>query len=182
MKSLAKTILISCLIIATALFFSFKTVNAQTTYPGVFGLTSVSNYGISPLDTYPWSFGTTSVTNYGTYPYFGGYTNSPYLYYGNILLGGLGGLGGGYYPGLGTSGYLPGVGADLGYSNIFTALQYYQYLSYAYQFYQIARSTPMFYLNDVVADYIGSSLYSYATNYNLSPQDAIISFIQQNLL
>ncbi|MGA1839731.1 MAG: hypothetical protein ACMUIU_03815 [bacterium] len=175
MKSLAKTIVFSFLIITVALFFSFGTINAQTTYPGVFGLTSVNNLGISPLNTYPWSFGTTSITNYGTYPYFGSYTNSPYLYYGNILLGG-------YYPGSGISGYLPGVGADLGYSNIFKALQYYQYLSYAYQFYMIARSTPMFYMNDIVADYIGSSLYSYANNYNLSPQEAIISFIQQNLL
>lgn len=175
MKCLAKTIVISFIIITVALFFSFETLYAQYTYPGVFGLTSVSNLGISPLDSYPWSFGTTSVTNYGTYPYFGGYPNSPLAYYGNILLGGL-------YPGLGTSGYLPGVGTDLGYSNIFQALQYYQYLSYAYQFYQIARTTPLFYLRDITADYIGSSLYSYATNYDLSPQEAIISFIQQNLL
>ena len=86
------------------------------------------------------------------------------------------------YPGLGTSGYFPGAGTGFGYSNIYNALQYYQYLSYAYQFYQIARSTPMFYQNDLVADYIGSSLYSYANNYNLSPQEAIITFIQQNLL
>jgi hypothetical protein len=174
MKYLGKTIVISLLIITVALFFSLETLNAQTTYPGVFGLTSVNNY-VSPLGTYPWSFGTTSVTNYGTYPFLGGFTNSPLSYYGNILLGGL-------YPGLGTSGYLPGVGTDLGYSNIFQALQYYQYLSYAYQFYQIARTTPLFYLNDITADYIGSSLYSYATNLNLSPQEAIISFIQQNLL
>jgi hypothetical protein len=176
MKCLTKTIVIYFIIITVTLFFSFETLYAQATYPGVFGLTSVSNLGIySPLNTYPWSFGTTSITNYGTYPFFGGYTNSPLSYYGNILLGGM-------YPGLGTSAYLPGVGADLGYSNIFQALQYYQYLSYAYQFYQMARVTPMFYLNDIVADYIGSSLYSYATNYNLSPQEAIISFIQQNLL
>lgn len=176
MKCLFKTIGISIIIFTVTLFFSFETLYAQITYPGVFGLTSVSNLGVySPLSTYPWSFGTTSVTNYGTYPFFGGYTNSLLPYSGNILIGGM-------YPGLGTSGYLPGVGTDFGYSNIFMALQYYQYLSYAYQFYQIARSTPMFYLNDMVADYIGSSLYSYATNYNLSPQEAIISFIQQNLL
>ncbi len=176
MKCYSKTICICLMIITVALFFSFEPLFAQTTtYPATFGLTSVSNYGVSPLATYPWSFGTTSLINYGTYPFFTGYANPLSPFYGNTFWGG-------FYPAVGSLGSLSSARIDPGYSNIFQALQYYQYLSYAYQFYQIARTTPMFYQNDLIADYIGSSLYSYATQYDLSPQDAIITFIRQNLL
>jgi len=147
---------------------------AQTaTYPQTFGLTSVNNY-VSPLSLYPYSFGTTSVFSPTTNPYFTGYNSLLWPYYGNTLVG--------PYPGLAGLSPFSSVRTGPSYANIMQAMLYYQYLSYAYQFYMIARSTPMFYQNDIVADYIGSSLYSYATNYNLSPQEAIISFIQQNLL
>ena len=181
MKYYVRIITISLMIAVTAIFFSTTPLNAQLlgTYPGSFGVTSVSNWGLtSPLGyTYPYSLGTTSVSSYGTYPYYSGYTSSLYPYYGNPLLGG--------YPGLGGLSPYSGTGVGSGYTNIMQAmqlLQYYQYLTYAYNFYMIARSTPMFYQTDLMADYIGSSLYSYAQNLNLSPQEAIITFIRQNLL
>ena len=177
MKYFVRIVTISLMISVTAVFFLTTPLHAQLgTYPGTFGVTSVSNWGISsPLGyTYPWSFGTTSLTDYGTYPYYSGYTSSLYPYYGNTLLGG--------YPGLTNLSPLSSTRVSPGYTNIMQALQYYQYLTYAYNFYLIARSTPMFYQTDIMADYIGSSLYSYAQNLNLSPQEAIITFIRQNLL
>lgn len=178
MKYFVKIITISLMITISAVFFLTTPSYAQLfgTYPGSFGVTSLSNLGISsPLGyTYPGSFGTTSLTGYGTYPYYSGYTSSLYPYYGNTMVGG--------YPGLAGLSPYSGIGVGSGYTNIMQALQYYQYLTYAYNFYMIARSTPMFYQNDILADYIGSSLYSYAQNLNLSPQEAIITFIRQNLL
>ena len=142
---------------------------AQTAlYPQTFGLTSVNNY-ISPLNLYPYSFGTTSVFGTQTNPYFSGYYSQLWPYYGNTLVGG--------FPSLAGLSPISSVRTYPGYANIYQAMLYYQYLTYAYNFYLIARSTPMFYQNDIVADYIGSSLYSYATNYDLSPQEAIIGFI-----
>ena len=178
MKYFVRIITISLMIAITAVFFLTTPSHAQLfgTYPGSFGVTSVSNWGItSPLGyAYPFSLGTTSFGGYGTYPSYSGYTSSLYPYYSNPLLGG--------YTGLGGLSPYSGIGVGSGYTNIMQALQYYQYLTYAYNFYMIARSTPMFYQNDLIADYIGSSLYSYAQNLNLSPQEAIITFIQQNLL
>lgn len=121
------------------------------------------------------SFGTTSISNYGTFPLFANYTNQYYPYSGI-------GYFGGYSPLAGNLGYFQGYGGNPYTSNIMKIMMYYQYLSYAYQFYQIARVTPMFYQQDMIADYIGSSLYSYANQNNLSAQEAILSFIQQNLL
>ena len=132
-------------------------------------------FSIENADSQFLSFGTTSVSNYGSFPTFVNYTNQLYPYSGLGYYGGIspstGGLG--YYQGYGVNTFMP---------DIMKIMMYYQYLSYAYQFYQIARVTPMFYQQDIVADYIGSSLYSFANQNNLSPQEAIILFIQQNLL
>jgi len=144
-------------------------------FPATFGTTSVSNYGItSPLDVYPWSYGITSPISYGTNPFYSGISPmlSPYL--GNTFTGGI--------PALAGLSPFSNAWVGSGYLDLMKTIQYYQYLMYAYNFYLIARSTPMFYMNDLVADYIGSSLYSYANNYELSPQEAIIGFIQQHLL
>ena len=172
MKHFITLLSISFVIISVILFSSVVT-HAQ--YPATFGTTSVSNYGItSPLDVFPWSFGTTSLTSYGTYPFYSGISPmlSPYL--GNTFFGGI--------PSLGSLSPLSSVRVGPGYLDLMKTIQYYQYLMYAYNFYLVARSTPMFYMNDLVADYIGSSLYSYATNYELAPQEAILGFIQQYLL
>ena len=169
MKKARKTIIICVFIFAAMFLFSFSPVSAQYSTKGM---------------TYPWYFGTTSVMNYGAFPYVMDYASKFQPYFGTTFVGS--------GPAIGDVGYLSSVRlhpdaavmyvADPYIVNLMQALQYYQYLSYAYQFYQIARTTPMFYLQDIVADYIGSSLYSYANQYNLSPEAAIISFIQQNLL
>jgi hypothetical protein len=175
MKHSVKLFSISCIILAAILFSSVTPYAQLSTYPATFGTTSVSNYGItSPLDVYPWSFGTTSLVSYGAYPFYSGISPmlSPYL--GNTFFGGI--------PALGGLSPLSSVRVGPGYLDIMKTMQYYQYLTYAYNFYLTARSTPMFYMNDLVADYIGSSLYSYINNYDLAPQEAILGFIQQYLL
>ncbi|MBN2373735.1 hypothetical protein JXL19_08110 [bacterium] len=174
MRKTEKIVVIGVIIIfATVLLFSIKPASAQlTAYPGTFGTTSVSNYSTFPTfstyayPTYPFYSGTPTFTNYSyqSYPYYGT------------------GLWGSIYPGTSNTGILPSSGIYNQPINILQLLQIYQYLAYAYQFYQIARVTPFFYQTDLVADYIGSSLYSFANQNNLDPQAAIISFIQQNLL
>lgn len=156
MKKYEKVIVILFMLIAALIFLSFTPLSAQ-------------------INLFPWSFGTTSVNTYGAYPFSGNYLSSLLPYYGYGLFGGLN-------PGLGGTGYPSGISPASGFLNIMKAMQYYQYLNYAYQFYMVARSTPMFYMYDITADYIGSSLYSFAQKNSLSPQEAIITFIQQNLL
>lgn len=134
-----------------------------------FGTTSTTNYGISP-------FSLGGISPYGInysysslyYPY--GYSSLNYPY------------ASGYSPYMGTSGLYPGLGGSMtDYANLMMAMQYYQYLNYAYNFYQIAKVTPMFYMRDFTADYIGSALYSYIQNSGLTQQEGILSFIQQYL-
>lgn len=174
MKKTGKIMVICVIIIFTTAFFSsFEPASAQlTAYPGSFGTTSVSNYSTFPTFT---NYSYQSYPYYSTFPSFTNYSYQSYPYYGT-------GFGGSIYPTTSNLGVFPGAGLYPQSQNIFQLLQYYQYLSYAYQFYQIARVTPLFYQTDIVADYIGSSLYSYATQNNLEPQAAIISFIQQSLL
>lgn len=162
MKLSGKLTVVSILIVLVALFISLDPVSAQ-------------------MSTYPWFFGTTSVSNYAGVPYTMNYINRARPYYGTTFAGGV-------YPAWGEVGFvssvksaIPGV-SMIPATNVMNMLQYYQYLLYAYQFYQIARVTPYFYSNDIIADYIGSSLYSYGNLNNLGPQEAIIGFIQQNLL
>ncbi len=58
----------------------------------------------------------------------------------------------------------------------------YNYLNYALHFYELASQTPLLYLQDLTADYIGANLYNYAGNIGVSPQESIIYFIQENVL
>lgn len=159
--NLNKIAIITCIILAI-LFISIYSVSAQFFYN-------------TPISTYPWYFGTTSTNNYAGFPFVFDYITKAHPFYGNTFLGGI-------YPALGDTGFFSSVRSIPGVPNIFDLLKYYNYLTYAYQFYQIARTTPMFYMNDIVADYIGSSLYSYISQNNFTPQEAIINFIQQNLL
>ena len=92
--------------------------------------------------------------------------------YGSSLLGGLYG-GGGSLLGMGL------YGSSNPYSQI---LQAYNYLSYCLQFYEIARQTPFFYMQDQTADYIGANLYNYAIHLDVTPQEAILYYIQENIL
>ncbi|MGA1843468.1 MAG: hypothetical protein ACMUIS_02770 [bacterium] len=173
MKHFIRLLGISCAILSV-IIFSSTIIHAQL-YPSTFGTTSVSNYGItSPLDVFSWSYGATSPIGYGAYPFYSGISPllSPYL--GNTFGGGI--------PSLGGFSPFWGAGIGSGYLDLMKTIQYYQYLMYAYNFYLVARSTPMFYMNDLVADYIGSSLYSYINNPGLSQQQAILGFIQQYLL
>ena len=165
---------ICILILSLCLSILITPLYAQySTYPYTFGTTSIANYG-----SYPYTFGTTSISNYGSYPLYSGYTNSIYPYFSGGLLGG--GYYGSLYGNYGGYGYYGGGLSP--YNELMKIIQYYQYLTYAYQFYMVARQTPMFYQRDIVADYIGSALYSFVDKSGLSPEQAIISFIQQNLL
>jgi len=130
--------------------------------------------------------------------------------YGSSLLGGLyggdgsllgGSLYGGLYGGYGGSllggslygssliGGLYGGGSSLlgmglyGSSNPYSQImQAYNYLSYCLQFYEIARQTPFYYMQDQTADYIGANLYNYAIHLDVTPQEAILYYIQKNIL
>ncbi len=162
MKDYKKFIVTFVFMIFISIVISTSPISAQFGYyPSSFGTTSLTGLGISP-------YSIMGISPYGlSYNYF----PSLLPYYA------------GYSPLMGTLGYLPGVGNNIpDFINQIKMMQYYQYLSYAYQFYQIARSTPMFYLRDITADYIGSALYSYVQNSGLGTQEAIINFIQQNLL
>ena len=123
--------------------------------------------------TYPYYFGPTSI------PHYGPYVMSPAVKFvpsvGNVM-------GSMVYPTIADMGFLSSVKIHPEVQAYYQMLQYYQYLSYAYNFYQIASMTPYFYMTDIVADYIGSSLYSYIQQTGLPTNTAIINFIQQNLL
>jgi hypothetical protein len=128
--------------------------------------------------------------NYSLYgsslPYPGGNSLS---YYGSLggLTGGIDPLFGGYY-GSPLSPMSPNVPY---YSSMSPCNRYYpmmqiyaayDYLNYALHFYELASQTPMLYLYDQSADYIGANLYNYAANIGVSPQESILYFIKDNFL
>ena len=114
---------------------------------------------------------------YGSSLYGGGlYGSSLYgggLYGSNLYGGGmLGSMYGGMYGGM-----LGGLNNNQG-----EALQVYNYLQYALNFYNMAKVTPGLYQQDFEADYIGAVMASYAINLNLTPEEAIVYFVGQNYL
>lgn len=140
--------------------------------------------------------------------YYGFYNSlAPFSAFGYGGLGGWGGLGGYSFinPYAGWGGMNPFAGAPnawspwsgggyFGSSSLMSPFSYgnsfqplmeayntYNYLQYAIQFYEIAREVPLLYLQDTQADHLGALMCTYAKSLGLSPQEAALYFIRENL-